>query len=143
MWKGDGLKSPILFESNTLSNGIFIGSWFEVAIEFVFVGWRIEVADDGVNDRPEITGVFEGGLEDLLGLDGEVVVSFTVQKLLEGVEILSLVVVKNTLGFVVPEIDVMLNDILPKAIEIAVVFDQGFSFVDVLTEELSNASKAG
>jgi hypothetical protein len=52
----------------------------KVAVELELIRWWVEAAEDGVDERPEVAGVFEGGLEDALGSRGEVCIGFFSQK---------------------------------------------------------------
>ena len=55
-------------------------------------------------------------------------------------KVLGLMVIEETWSFNVPELDLVLHDIFPKSIEVAMVLDESVGIVDELSDELSNSA---
>jgi len=82
--------------------------------------------------------------EETLGSKGEFEVGFVEWELVECIEVLQFVTVEEpaALLFGVPELNVLGNCVLLLSVSPAVIPKQGFSFLNVLSDVLSNALKA-
>ena len=87
--------------------GIGISSRLEVAVQFKFVWWGVNAAENGIDESPEVIWIFKSWLKETLGLWGKVWVRLISQEFSEDVEILGFVVIKEPLRLNIPELDLM------------------------------------
>ena len=131
-------------EGGPLSIGVFIVLWFEIAVELVFIRWGVEASDDGTDHRPEVVGLFESTLVYLLGPGGQSVVLVVDEKPMEAKQVLEFVSVQKSSSMVIgkPELNFVFHRKFLESIQVPMILDQGFAFVNVLCEELADSSKS-
>ena len=88
MQGGKNLKSFVSLEIKPFLDGILIHSWFEVAVQFEFIGGGVDSVEDSIDHSPEVASVVEGALVDSLGSFGKVGVIVLNKKAVEAIEVL-------------------------------------------------------
>ena len=81
-------KGPIFLDVGPFAVGNFVLAWFEVAVEFIFVGGRCNIFTNGVDEGPELIRIFEGSLEKSLDGGCKVSIVFCQKELTECVKIM-------------------------------------------------------
>jgi hypothetical protein len=79
----------------TFKAGNSVLAWLKVTVKFILIrGWR-NVLAYGVDEGPEVVGMFKGPLEELLDAWCKVSIIFCKEKLTEAMKILKFVEVKD------------------------------------------------
>ena len=84
----ESCKGPMFLDVGPFAVGNFILAWFEVAVEFIFVGGRGDIFTNSVDKGPELIWIFEGSLEKSLDGGCKVSIVFCQKELTECVKIM-------------------------------------------------------